>query len=200
MIEPAIGSGGVDFSAKVQSNLLKILDGDTLTFEAEDKQPAFSVDCAGISVVMLGTFEQLYTKRSQSHKLGIGFNSRTQLQADPDYATNAITVNDLISHGNMRREIAGRINSITLLHEMTADDYMTLLTGPVSPVTKLSEQYGITITVSDDLQDHLAHEAADKHLGVRYIRSSLQVMIDDLLFADPNVSAVHLTASPTTSG
>ena len=70
---------------------------------------------------------------------------------------------------------------------------MKLLAGPVSPVAKLGDQYGITLTVSDDLQAALAQQAADSHLGVRYIRSSLEHMIDDKIFTDPGATTLHLT-------
>ena len=87
MIAPAVGSGGCDFGLKVQDNLLKILDGDMLTFEAEEKRDGFSCDCSGVSVVLLGAFERVYKRKNRRQPNSIGFNSQIQSQTDTDYTT-----------------------------------------------------------------------------------------------------------------
>lgn len=199
MLEPAIGSGGMDFSMIVQNILLRIMDGDTVTFESTDKQDGFSVDCSGVSVVLLGAFETLLTHKSRTdNRSAIGFNSSGIRHRDCDYNNTIITIEDLVCHGNMRREVAGRIHSITQLHTMTEGDFLTLLDTPhISPADRLSSDYGISITLSDAMKRQLCRQASESRLGVRYIRSQIQQMVDDMLYKDCTRDECYLDIEDT---
>ena len=74
MLEPAIASGGTDVARRVQNELLKLMDGDTLTFVSDnnnDKSKKITVDCSGVSVVLCGSFEtMLQTKADSSSSIG----------------------------------------------------------------------------------------------------------------------------------
>ena len=195
MLEPKFTSGGSgrswDVAQAIQSNLLKIMDGDTLTFEDDGKgHRAFSVDCSHVSVVMLGSFETLLKKLNLARKPSIGFVS----SPPPDPGKSDITVQDLITHGNMRREVAGRVSSVTVMHAMDEADYLRLLEDPeASPLESLQKQYHTALWLSRGLKARLAKEAAESGLGVRYIKSRLQVMVDDKLYDDPLVETLSLS-------
>ena len=193
LLEPKYASGrrgGWDTSTAVQSNLLKLLDGDLLTFESEGSSDSFTVDCSGISVAMLGSFETLLKNREIIQKPSIGFSTAT---ASDTVSETIITPADLIEHGNVRREIAGRIHDIVIMSPMTADDYLALIEDAcASPVSIFNNQYDCRISLSDDLKARLAREAAENNLGVRYIKSSLQNMIDHHVFKDPHTKEIYL--------
>ena len=197
MLEPAIGSGGTDYSLMVQDNLLKILDGDVMTFEGDDRKPPLIVDCAHVSVIMLGAFERLLKSMSFSQKNSLGFGGTISGREDCDYSNSRITIEDLISHGNLRREIAGRLSSVTLMAPMDETDFMNLMDDPhVSPAVRLAEEYHMSITLSAPLKVKLARDAVKSRLGVRYIRSELQTMIDKRLFTDPDIRSLYLDVEP----
>lgn len=180
--ETSIGSGGTDYNAMLQANLLKMLDGDTIEFGTEDSgRRSFTVDCSRISVVMLGAFEALMKGKSRRSG-GIGFGVAPH--AECDYGNTEISYDDLIAAG-MRREIAGRINRIVPLRPLTAADYKTILMGPV-----LDDLQGIgayRITIDDQSAEALAAQAVSTGLGVRWMRSQIVNALDDLMFDDPTV-------------
>lgn len=191
MLEPAVGGSGQDYSLLVQNNLLKIMDGGVLSFDGDDKRAGFSVDCSSVSVVLLGAFETLLSHMSAAEKQ-LGFGATIGARG-ADYASVTITPEDLIRYGNMRREIAGRVHSVTQLHPMTEEDFRAMLGTPyMSPVDRLSREYGIRITLSDNLTRDLCRQAAESRLGVRFIQSRIQERVDDLIFMDPARKEIFL--------
>ena len=196
IMEPMYTSGGSDHSHTLQNSLLKMMDGDSLVFEHDKTDSSgertFTVDCSGVSVVLLGSFEHLLEKKtSVPRSLGFG---RVD-DADRDSTYEGITTEDFINHGHMRREIAGRIDTIVRLQPMTQDDYRNLLDGSMSPVSVLSDTYKRKIDVSDDLKSRLSKEAAESGLGVRLVRSRLKQLIDRQIFEDPDADRLTLDVS-----
>ena len=179
--EHAIGSGGTDHNAILQNNLLKMMDGDVIEFGPADKQPALSVDCSRVSMVLLGAFEQLLTSKARDAKR-IGFGSGTDGTAEAGKHGN-ITYGDLIRAG-MRREIAGRINRIVALDPLSLDGYKAILKGPVLSGLRKSVNRGIRM--DDAAADALAARAMESGLGVRWMRSAVINAVDDALFDEPD--------------
>ncbi|MBR3374660.1 MAG: AAA family ATPase [Firmicutes bacterium] len=183
-----------DYYRMIQNTLLKIMDGDTITLEHDksgnNEQP-MTIDCSGITVILLGAFERLLEKKtSKPRSLGFG---RTDQDADSRSSRyDDITVDDLIIYGGMRREIAGRIDTIVKLQPMEKADFASLLSGAMSPVSSLADSYHRKISISDELRDLLADEAAESGLGVRRVRSRLKQMIDDKIFMDPTADCLSL--------
>ena len=68
---------------------------------------------------------------------------------------------------------------------MTARDYQNILKIPsLSPLTKLEKEYDLTLKL-DQRTERLLTEAAElNHMGVRYLYSSLQRLLDEELFED----------------
>ena len=77
LMEPMYTSGGSDHSHTLQNSLLKMMDGDSLVFEHDktdsNGERTFTVDCSGVSVVLLGAYEHLLEqKTNQPRLLGFG--------------------------------------------------------------------------------------------------------------------------------
>ncbi len=175
-----IFSNGVECNAHIQNSLLKMLDGDVLSFGEEDKKPAFSVDCSKVSVVMLGAFENLMKdKGSKDSRMGFGGTPRITC----DYGNTQITYEDLI-HAGMRREIAGRMNRIVPLRPLDLDDYQAILTGPA--LEDLQCFTGKKILLSRESIEYLCQQAVDTRLGVRWMKSRILTAVDNLQFDDPD--------------
>lgn len=196
MLEPAVGGSGQDYSLLVQNNLLKIMDGDVLAFDGDDKREGFSVDCSGVSVVLLGAFESLLRHKSRDAGAGLGFGSSTVGRRDCNYGNTTITPDDLTKYGNVRREITGRIHSITLLQPMQEADFLAMLKPEFGLLDRLSHQYGMPIKLEENLAYTLCREAAESSLGVRYIIARLQERIDAILFNSPDAKEIILDAVP----
>ena len=189
LFEPAVGGGGTDFSYKIQNELLKIMDGDTITFVDEQKNTSYTVDCSNVSVVFCGSFEtMLKAKTMDSGTIGFG----GELQKESKIAE--CTEEDLIAYANVRREIAGRIQQIITLNKLSADDLEKILESQISPVKKIEKQQGISIIVDERTRRAWADAAAESGLGCRYIRSRLQSRLDDLVFESPYAKEFVISA------
>ena len=185
LFEPMVGSGGTDFSRSIQNEFLKLIDGDQVTFVNEDnrKDPQTAkIDCRNISFVFCGSFEMLRNNK-EDRSSAIGFSSSTET-AD---LTSEVTEEDLVLYGNIRREIAGRIDKIVMLQPLGADDFDQIMQSKnkISPVSQIAGQYGIEISLDEKTRRMLAEEASESQLGCRYIRSKIQGMLDDQIFEDP---------------
>ena len=184
LFEPMVGSGGTDFSRAIQNEFLKVMDGDEVTFVPEEpgKNPV-SIDCSNISFVFCGSFETLRENRCSANS-GIGFGQNRKSDSKEE---RKLTEEDLIEYGNVRREIAGRIQQIVVLDDLDATDFEQIMTSPkpMSPIRQIEEQYEVTMEIDDRMRQNLARRAADSGLGCRYIRSQIQGMLDEKIFDEP---------------
>lgn len=188
MAEPAIASGGMDVARLVQNELLKLMDGDTLTFvDDNNKGKKITVDCSGVSVVLCGSFERMLQEKTQASG-GIGFCQSEKMES----RIAECTEQDLIQYGNIRREIAGRISQIVTLDTLDADDFEKILESEMSPIQKMEKAHNVSLTVDRDSRKKLASDAAKSGLGCRYIRSKLQSMLDEQMFDEPDVDTYRL--------
>lgn len=191
MFEPAIASGGTDVAKMVQNELLKLMDGDALTFVSDnnnDKSKKITVDCSGVSVVLCGSFEtMLQTKADSSSSIGF-------LQSEKkESRVTECNEKDLIKYGNVRREIAGRINQIVTLDALTAADFEAILDSEISPILKLEKAHKVSLSVDAATKKRLATEAAESGLGCRFLRSTLQSILDAQMFNKPEAKAFSLS-------
>lgn len=178
--ETALGSGGTNFNALTQNSLLKMLDGDVIEFGKEDGRKEFFVDCSKVSVVLLGAFETLMQRKSGKTSGGIGFGAAPRVECD--YSNTEITYADLIDAG-MRREIAGRINRIVPLRPLDIADYKAILTNSV--LKDMQSAIKCEIDIDEGSVSYLAEQAASTGLGVRWMKSQIMNVIDDLMFDNP---------------
>ena len=188
LFEPSIGSGGTDFGQKIQNELLKIMDGDALAFVDEgDRNKKITVDCSGISIVLCGSFEHMLQERTEASG-GIGF-------CQPEREESRVaecSEGDLTQYGNVRREIAGRINQIVALNTLGAEDFEAIMESPASPIQKIEQSHHVSLTVDKDTKRKLASDAEKSGLGCRYIRSRLQSMLDEQMFDEPDAKEYSL--------
>ncbi len=188
LFEPSIGSGGTDFGQKIQNELLKIMDGDALAFVDEgDRNKKITVDCSGISIVLCGSFEHMLQERTEASG-GIGF-------CQPEREESRIaecSEGDLTRYGNVRREIAGRINQIVALNTLGAEDFEAIMESEMSPIQKIEQSHHVSLTVDKDTKRKLASDAEKSGLGCRYIRSRLQSMLDEQMFDEPDAKEYSL--------
>ena len=184
LFEPSIGSAGVDYSRNIQNEFLKIMDGDKVDFVSEGNDAKkTTIDCSHVSFVFCGSFETLLQNR-EDKPATIGFFQNTA----PDEEAESITIEDLVEYGNVRREIAGRIQQIVALNALTVDDFEHILNSrkQMSPIRQLEKLYMVNLSVDDKTKRILAEKAAGKNLGCRYMRSQIQSMLDEKMFDNPD--------------
>ena len=188
MMEPKVASGGTDYAKMIQNELLKVMDGDTLTFTDEkNRDTKTTINCSGVSVVLCGSFERMLQAKSESSE-SIGFGRREKTES----VVAECTEEDLIQYGNVRREIAGRISQIVTLDTLDADDFEKILESEMSPIQKMEKAHNVSLSIDKESRRKLASDAARSGMGCRYIRSKLQFMLDEQMFDVPDVDTYSL--------
>ncbi|MBO7700255.1 MAG: AAA family ATPase, partial [Eubacteriaceae bacterium] len=183
--ETHIGSAGTDYSAMIQGQLLRMMDGDRLEFSSDMvSKEDLAVDCSKVSVVLLGAFEKLLSVRSAGKGQSLGFTG-TGRRGTEDYSTVKLSHSDLIKAG-MRTEIAGRIERIVQLTPLSGKDMEDILKKSVIP--SFERELGIHISLAGESAGFLARRAVENSLVVRYLRSAVNNALDELIFEDPGRS------------
>lgn len=174
--EPTTNSSGENVSYSKQNELLKIIEGEE--YHLKDAV----INTSNISWVFLGSFESLLeAKKERPNGLGFGGNvDRSQVSY-----TDSFSSEDLVKYAGVRNEIAGRIERIVQLAPMDADSLYQILTDPeMSPITELTKRFCKKLELSEFMKRRIAKEAADSHMGVRYMRSRIKSLMEDRIFED----------------
>ena len=56
----------------------------------------------------------------------------------------------------------------------------------MSPIRQLEQMYSVRLNVDESTRKYLAHKAVESKLGCRYIRSRLQMLLDEQMFDHPS--------------
>ena len=190
LCEPQITSGGSNASLIVQNELLKLIEGTTIQFKD------FSVDTSNISFVFCGSFEHLtQVKTDREAKQSMGFGAKLERRDNHRVYGTALKLADLVEYASVRREIAGRIQQIVQLAPMSAEDFRAILADEqISPLRKLEREYGVKLRLDEETAGELVREAAETRMGVRYLYSRIQQMLDDQIFWDCDRTEYELGA------
>ena len=184
LCEPKYGSGGNNYSAAMQNELLKMIEGNKVFFPEDKGKVAMEFDTSKISFVFCGSFETLITRKREINS-SIGFGKSIDKSDISVEYKNKIKTEDLMTYAGVRREICGRINQVVQLRPMTAEDYKQILQHySMSPVRKLEKEYHIRLKLNREMQDILAKEAEENQMGVRYLNSRIQELLDEQMFLD----------------
>ena len=192
LCEPQIGSGGTNHSLVAQNELLALIEGKTVRLKD------YNIDTSKISFAFCGSFETLtQIKTAREAKQSIGFGANLEKKKAHLVYEDVWQPSDLVKYAGMRQEIAGRINQIVQLSPMTAEDYKEILNdNQISPLHQLERQYDVTLYLDTDTEQKLVQEAEETHMGVRYLRSRIQQMLDEQMFQDCDQTEYRLGSNP----
>ena len=190
LCEPKIGSSGSNYSLMVQNELLKLIEGTTVRLKK------FSVDTSKISFIFCGSFERLTEMKTDSESgQAIGFGASPEKKDAYQAYKKVLQPSDLVRYAGVRQEIVGRINQIIQLSPMMAEDYKAILEDElISPLHQLEQQYGVKLCLDGDTEQKLVQEAEATRMGVRYLRSRIQQMLDEQMFQDCERTEYRLSA------
>ena len=109
--------------------------------------------------VFCGSFETLLQNR-EDKPAAIGFFQSVASDEEED----SITIEDLVEYGNVRREIAGRIQQIVALNALTVDDFEHILNSrkQMSPIRQLEKLYMVNLSVDDKTKRILQKKLPEK--------------------------------------
>ena len=131
---PKTNSGGENVSASLQSEFLKLVEGEVVKTKRENKD--ISIDTSNMSFVFCGSFAQKATEIAEkASSSGFGFGSEKKESA---LFERELTIEDVVEFGVIP-ELASRCTRIVNVRPLTQDDFVYLITKHSGSPVKLIE-------------------------------------------------------------
>lgn len=175
---PSYSSGGSDFNAAVQANLLTLIEGSELKVEVNDQEKDFN---SGYTMfVLMGTFQNIrQQKQDRQKERPMGFGAVCEEPAPGDDIDRVcdsfyedLSLQDMIDFG-MREELAGRMVQVVNFHRLSDDAMLKLIWYKTEEISK-------DMSIAIEMTDTAAREFLDISFGSLGVRRPMN-MIKELV-------------------
>ena len=184
MVVPQHNSKGENISATVQSEFLKLIEGERITVNKGGKQ--YSIDTSQMSFIFCGSFAICAAEKAAANSTRhFGFLADEHIEKPYE---SKLTLNDIMEFGVIP-EIASRLTDVININTLTVKDFEYMLCKhDASPIKQLEAEYMRPIRVTNKKLKALAKEAYESGLGVRYAYAALKRQVDEALFTSFDTS------------
>jgi ATP-dependent Clp protease ATP-binding subunit ClpX len=155
-------------------------------------QEFLTIDTTNILFICGGAFADLdkVIERRIGHK-GVGFGAgvRSRHNKDTGELFEQVLPEDLVEYG-LIPEFIGRLPVISVIHQLTRDDLVKILTEPRNALVKQFARFfefdGIELVFAEDSLGAIADRALERETGARGLRSILEETLLDVQFELPS--------------
>jgi ATP-dependent Clp protease ATP-binding subunit ClpX len=155
-------------------------------------QEFLTIDTTNILFICGGAFADLdrVVERRIGHK-GVGFGASVSSKHNKDTGElfEQVLPEDLVEYG-LIPEFIGRLPVVSVIHQLTRDDLVTILTEPRNALVKQFQRFfqfdGIELVFSEEALGSVASLALERETGARGLRSIIEETLLDVQFELPS--------------
>ena len=190
-----------DSSFSVISNLLKFIEGVTVTVKTKDNKD-YTINTENMLFICMGAFdglEDIIKKRIQPDNM-IGFCTTEQEETadNTDNILKQVTEEDLIEYG-ANSQIIGRMNTIIALNTLTQETLQEIITqshnSPIKSLNRLiNTTQNVKISITDNATQAIAAEAIQKDTGARSLYNTIYTLLIPYIYrvASQNIDELQI--------
>jgi ATP-dependent Clp protease ATP-binding subunit ClpX len=174
----------------VQQELLKLLDGEEISYEGGRSAFAknYHWNIKNVLFIAGGAFqglEDIVAMRYKSRKIGFDTKVSDTIPVDREALLKKVTTEDLIEYG-FYPEFIGRFPVIITLDDLKKDDLLNIMNrggrGLISVYSEIFKKAGHSLNINPQLLDDIAEEALKRGTGARGLNAIVEERLSTMLY------------------